>query len=148
MDEKKCMKLYNSILRIVKKDIGSNTTYTDTLHRYGKKKLGSEFVGVTASDRIPRLSLTKRYAIVNLDNHNEKGSHWVALCYTDDKEHLVYDSFGRRANKILKNKLEMFDVINSDLDREQSYRESDCGARSLAYCIFHNIYGTEAALKI
>lgn len=143
------MKLYDQILKSVVMKIGDDTTYDRQLNGYGKAKLGVKFRGVFPSDAIPKLNDLSRYAILNLDRSSEPGSHWVALAKENNHSYF-YDSFGRKATKIIPNLVYSGNgrIINTDLKAEQKVSENDCGARSLAWLILFDKYGSKIAKLI
>lgn len=131
--------------------LGNGSTFASDLKRVGQKMFPNKFSGVFARDRIPKHII---YAIVNLDKHDEKGSHWVALVDTaklsgSKGELLVYDSFGRDTKKILPNLEGRGDVIiDADDDAEQSINEDNCGARVLSWLYIFDNFGKDIALLI
>lgn len=152
MTETRSMKIYNLILNELtdEKVLGNGITYGNELNKIGVKLLKKKFKGVFPSDKIPRLSEYKKYAILNLDKSNEAGSHWIAIAY-DDKNVYVYDSFGRKSSKIIPSlKLSGNGRVRegSDYDAEQKIREDNCGGRSMAWLLFFDRYGVENAMKI
>jgi len=142
--------LYRQILKqVVIPLTGDTTTFLSELERVGNKLLGTNFKGVYASDRIPKLNELKPYAILNLDRTGEPGSHWIALA-KEGKKTWVYDSFGRSHVKIIKG-LQFSGngrVVNTDLDPEQGLTESNCGARSLAWLVLHDGWGSRYSKHI
>lgn len=150
--EDKANYLYNGILnKIVIPMVGNQSTYQNKLKEAGEELLGTpDFHGVFPSDKIPRLTTLNPYAIINLDNSNEPGSHWVAIAHADRKMY-VYDSFGRKSTEILP---DIFasgngsNIIDTDYDAEQSPKEMNCGARCLAFLILFKYYGSNMALLI
>src|SRR6056300_558843 len=98
--EKKAMKIYNSKLKILENLIGNDTTWLHELDKAGKKLFGTKFSGVYPSDKIPKLTKSKCYCILNLDKSGEPGSHWIALAKVKDKI-MFYDSFGRKGEKLI-----------------------------------------------
>lgn len=149
-NEKYCNILYNKILQdIVKPISGDKTTYLNEILGIGKKLLGIKFKGVYPSDKIPKLNDLSPYAILNLDTSKESGSHWVAIAKYGNKTYL-YDSFGRKDTQIIPN-LEFSGngrIINTDNDIEQNINQMDCGARSLAWLLFFDKFGSKCALLI
>jgi len=147
--EKKAHSDYNKILVEVKKHLGNKTTYGHTLQHEAIRNLGYRFKGVFASDKIPKLNKLRSFAILNLDNSNQPGSHWIAIAL-HKKDLIVYDSFGRNHIDIIPNLKQEFRgrVKNTDLDPEQKKSEYNCGQRSLAWLIFFQKYGAEKAMLI
>lgn len=149
MDEKKANRVYNKILKDVKKVVGGKTTYLGQLNKAGKKLLGVKFHGVYPSDKIPVLTDKTPFCILNLDKSNESGSHWISLAKIG-KHSIAYDSFGRCYTKIIPQLRYSGNgkIYNTDEDIEQPLKSTDCGARSLAWLLFLDKYGSENALKI
>lgn len=150
MTEAYCNLLYNIVLKdIIEPLTGNNTTYQNDLLKIGKKLLGDKFKGVYPSDKIPKLNKKTPYAILNLDNSNETGSHWVAIV-KKGKEIIFYDSFGREDTKIIPNLKNSGNgkILNTDKDAEQKINEYDCGARCLSFLVFHNEWGDNYSMMI
>ena len=103
--------------------------------------LKSKFKGVFARDTIPFFKINKIKKpfgfIVNLDKHNQIGSHWIAIYVPVDKNFVEYfDSFGRKPQhyqikKFLK-KRKYYQYNNIKL---QSIVNTTCGQ----YCLFYLI---------
>lgn len=149
MNETKAERLYNSILDKVVNIVGNGRTSTSQLMDTGRRILGNTFRGVFPVDRIGSTTLNHHhpYCVINLDESHKRGSHWVALCLSDEGKTIIYDSFGRASSAIVPS-LSYFDLVSTDQDREQSYDSENCGARSLAFLIFCSLYGTKAAMLI
>lgn len=150
--EIKAEKYYNDCLKDIYNMIGNKTTYDSQLSKCAKKLFGHKFKGVYASDMIPRLNDLSKYCILNLDKSNMPGSHWVALAKIEDKdEAIIYDSFGRNYKKIIPSiKFSGNGKIrNADMnDTEQKIKQTDCGARCLAFLKVCEDLGTQYALLI
>lgn len=144
MNEKQALAEYNKLLRLIKRVMGNGSTYSSDLNGLGKKVLGQSFAGVYPADRIPTLGKKQKYAIVNLDDSDEPGSHWVACAY-DNGAVQLYDSFGRNAKQILPSLTANHRVNNTDSDAEQDDTEENCGQRSLAWLILHALKGSDIA---
>ena len=149
MNEKECMKKYNTILKQIEKYTGNSTTYSDNLNAVGKKLLGVKFKEVYPSDKIPKLNDKSPYCIVNVDNSKEAGSHWMSLVKSGNNC-ILYDSFGRRNTMIIPSLRFSGNgkIIDTDQDKEQKIKEENCGSRSLAFLVFYDKYGEKNALKI
>lgn len=138
---------YDTILKTVESIIGNTTTYQGQLDELASKLFGKRYKGSHSSDRIPHLT-NKQCAIINLDPHDLPGSHWVAI-YKDSDELCVYDSFGRKTSQILPSAKEgNGKTVDADYDAEQKIKESNCGARALAWLVYIDEYGAKEALKI
>jgi len=149
MNEKTAHREYNKILKSVKKRVGSKTTYLQQLDIAGKQMFGSKFHGVYPSDRIPKLTDSRPYSILNLDKSTEPGSHWISIAKVGDHT-IVYDSFGRHHTKIIKSLSHSGNgkLISTDDDQEQPILSTDCGARSLSWLEFLDKHGAENSLLI
>lgn len=138
----------NNFLESIVRYIGNTTTKASDLLSFGKRLFGDKFIGVFSADTIPKMS-PNTYAIVNLDNSKEPGSHWIALVKTKN-EIIVYDSYGRRTTSILPSLYQTGNgvVIESENDAEQTKKEKNCGARVLAALLIYDQYGKSALLKL
>lgn len=83
-------------------------------------------------------------AIINLDKHNEPGSHWIAMVCNDKM--IIYDSFGRKTRDILPNFNKEY--INAQDDAEQNINEENCGSRCVSFLNVYDKLGSEYALLI
>jgi hypothetical protein len=149
MNEKKAEEIYKDILiNTVYPLVGKKTTYGHDLETVCKKYLGDKFKGVYPSDKLKKLTPTVPYAIYNLDNSNQGGSHWVAVV-RHANDIVVYDSFGRKAKDIIPSLTNSTGkIINTDDDAEQKVSETDCGARCVCFLFFCELYGVKNALLI
>ena len=146
--EKKIHRLYDHALKRMEEQLGSGVTYGGDLDRVGKQYLCKKFAGVYPADMLPMLSKKCPYAILNLDNSNEPGSHWIAVKYMGRERCLVYDSFGRKTQRIIPSLAERYTTVDADDDAEQENREDNCGSRSLAFLIIDDVFGTAVSRKI
>jgi hypothetical protein len=146
--EKKAHRLYDYALKRMEEKLGTGVTYGNDLDRIGKVYLGKQFAGVFPADMLPMLSRKCPYAILNLDDSNEPGSHWIAVKYLGQKKCLVYDSFGRKTQRIIPSLAERYNTVDADNDAEQENREDNCGSRSLAFLVVDDLFGTEVSRKI
>lgn len=150
LTKKKAEELFNKILKIVVEPItGTGTTYLTQLNKIGKQILGIKFKGVYPSDKIPKLNNLSPYCILNLDKSTQPGSHWISLVKYGDNC-IVYDSFGRNHAQIIPNLRFSGNgrVINTEDDAEQNKNDENCGALSLSFIIFYNLYGPSNSLLI
>ena len=151
MNEDEIEKIYNKILKRIEKNCikHSGSTFMSELNKIGNEIMGIKFRGVFPSDKIPKLNELRPYCILNLDKSNQSGSHWIAVV-KDKNEIICYDSFGRKAKKIIPSLFSSRNgkVIDTDLDREQHILETNCGQRCLSFLIFYDKYGKEKSLMI
>ena len=146
-EEQRANAIYNSILSLVVKPITKGkTTYENNILKFGKQFLKKEFSGVYASDTLPKLKSTSPYAVCNVDNSFQKGSHWLAVIRIGPNKILVYDSFGRKSSELVPNIVgNGMSIVDSDYDAEQQPDEVDCGARCLAYILMCKHWGVKLA---
>ncbi len=148
--------LYDIILhQIVEPIIGNTTTLGSTLHKLGQRLFGVKWLGVVAVNKIPKKIPFGHFLIVNLDEDDLPGSHWISLIGDGDKV-LVYDSYGRDPQKILgkfgkKNKFMSTDIAQhgaTDTDAEQSLVETNCGSRAVTALILYHQFGKAAFMDL
>ena len=102
----------------------TGVTFKSDIEELGQELLGSAFGGVFAkNEKRPK----KKYCIVNTDSLGEPGQHWFSCCPNG----YVYDSLKKNG------------MVN---DKEQADSEENCGARALAFCVFHSIDSEKAEL--
>lgn len=129
-------RIYDNVLGVIQKWMGKGTTYSSELLNAGRDMFSDKFKGVFPFDKIPKTK--KGYMIINLDDSDEPGSHWIAKA-----DNMLYDSFGRDFSKYVKGAKK-----SSDKDSEQSVVESNCGQRCLAWLYIFDKFGPKAALSI
>ena len=83
--------------------------------------------------------------VINLDNHNQSGSHWVALYFNLNKKQIYYyDSvglkFGKKIVNFIKNiinnigdKFEYYDIRYNK--KRHQYDNSECGVYSMDFIV-------------
>ena len=91
---------------------------------------------------MPKYIKNNQCFILNTDSSRSanKFGHWVGFYKTNGKL-WYYDSFARQKEKLSKywkNK-RMYNANKTD--RDQSYEESSCGSRSMAWLIIFRKYG-------
>lgn len=146
MDEKIAHKAYGKILRLILKEVGSEMTWTEQLNSLGQALLGKKYQGAFPYNHVPTLTKSRPYAIVNTDDSDGPGEHWIAVANTKTGARAVYDSFGRKSSKILRKMKGK--KIDADSDAEQKDHEDSCGQRCIAWLVFVDIYGVKAGLLI
>ncbi len=147
--EKKATKLFEKIRnQVIKIFPGETNNYE--LNKYCKSLFGRKFSGVYSANTIPILKRMQS-CIINLDNSDKPGSHWIVVCRDNKKCLYFYDSFGRKPQNILPNLLHRYNSysINYDgKDKEQRKNEENCGANCIAFiCVYYEL-GPNFALKI
>lgn len=139
--------IYSIILDNIQQILGKNDTFDSDLNKIGVDLFGDLWGGVFPVDKW-KPNQKKPYAIVNLDTSDMPGSHWVAII-TEPNHILVYDSFGRTSQKILKKlKVGSGTIIDTEYDAEQDKKEYNCGQRSLSALLVYDLYGRNMFLKL
>ena len=90
--------------------------------------LNDYFGGVFSKDNLPNKLIKGKYYIINLNNHNQSGSHWTCFYYNYPLYSIYYDSYGYPAPLEVQNKIKPY--IFNDVDI-QDYNSRSCGY----YCI-------------
>lgn len=134
-------------------ELKNKVTDDSQLKQVGSKLLGSHFLGAYSYDKVPwRRVKDKASFIINVDHSSKKGSHWVAVYY-ENRVCYLYDSFGRKSNKLLKPFLTIlkkhgYRYKDSDHDQEQANAADTCGQFSLAWLYVVQTRGIQRALTI
>lgn len=113
-----------------------------TLDAIGKNLIRG-YKGSYPYDKLPDLKNGEK-AIINQDSHDEPGSHWMAVCRVNGKLY-GYDSFARNIERLIPIHKS---ISNDTKDREQTVKETNCGARSLAFLYAVDELGIDNAMKI
>ena len=132
--------IYDHVLKYVEKRLGTNgVTTAGQLDDVCKEAFKTEWAGVYPADKLIALNAKKCKAIYNADRHDEPGTHWMALYYSEDTgKTYSYDSYGRnlKTDKVYKNlkrskrlKLKQ----SQEFDAEQTESQSNCGARCISW---------------
>ena len=115
----------NELVDYVESLLGTNgITFQSQLEQVGKDLMGDKFGGVYAVDqKRPK----NKHCVVNTDQLGGPGKHWFCVCPNG----YVYDSLKENG---MQN------------DKEQADSEENCGARSVAFCVFHWLDSESAEL--
>ena len=115
---KELVKYVESLLRT------DSITFKSQLEQVGEDLMGPSFGGVYASDEErPK----NKHCVVNTDNLGGPGKHWFCVCPNGYK----YDSLKKQG---------------AQNDKEQADSEENCGARAIAFCVFHWLDSKSAEL--
>ncbi len=138
--------------------VGNGVTNSQQLNEIGRIVLPGKFAGVFTQDM--DIDTSKPYSIYNLDVKGQPGSHWVATAIhpigsgrsirrgSGKPKVLVYDSFGRKSNKILPILSKKYDIKDTDYDAEQLESENNCGLNSMAWLMVCDVLGPHFASLI
>ena len=130
------LKEYETNLMNINDILGNGSTDNIQLYKIGKLLFDKRFIGVFPSNKI---GILKNNEMCILNTDDKKGVHWCA-CYKYKNKHFIYDSFNRNVKNLSKHWKHKSSFINSNIDRDQSYEESDCGQRSIAWLISFDKY--------
>jgi hypothetical protein len=161
--DKPAEQIYEYILhRIVEPLIGNTTTFGSDLNKMGKAFFGDQWMGVVSVDKVPENIPKNHYLVVNLDESNLPGSHWVGIVGdkarkgSNKNDVLLYDSYGRDPADIVPKLSKRMNIKSTDKredgahdeDAEQGVLETNCGARTLAALILHSQFGRNAFMSL
>ena len=133
------LKEYDETLMLIEDMIGSNGSSNFQLDKLGENIFGPYYLGTYSSDHFPKYIHNEQCFIMNNKSSRTKGEHFIAF-YKRNGKLYGYDTFDRKPNTLSpywKNK----HIINANTERSQSYREGNCGPRSLAWLICFSKYG-------
>ena len=89
------------------------------------------FGGVHSRDNVPRLK--NKFYIVNLDDYEGPGTHWIAIFNVYRDEIIYFDSFGvDPPEEILKKLLDVHKKMIMNTYRIQALNSENCGF----FCIY------------
>ena len=151
--EERATQIYKRILHeVLEPVLGKTTTYSTDLLNMGKRVLGNKFKGVFASDKIPQLTDSQPYAILNLDTSTQTGSHWLSIAKIPNQRKIImHDTFARKTKKIIPALLNSNNgkIVHADLsDKEQTVSEENCGAQALAFLCLFEYFGGYSVAKL
>jgi len=111
-----------------------------------KLSFGSCVINELCNINIKRLlsrGKTKVGVVLNLDNHDQDGSHWVSLFCDFDKDNIYYfDSYGYKETKEVRNFVERLQKQGKELNKDikfninknrHQYKNSECGVYSMNF---------------
>lgn len=141
----KAEKFYIQNLQSLQKKYNRKEKNTSELNKMGKYYFGKKYIGTYPSDMLPQMK-HGQYAIVNLDNSSQPGTHWIAVAKNGNKT-LMYDSFGRTTYNIIPSLLQSGNgvIVHTERDVEQADHESNCGLRCISFLKVYDKYGFKGA---
>ena len=117
----------------------SGTTNNVELNRLGKMLFGDLFIGVFSSNEFPKYIKNNQMFIINNTSSKTDGQHWLSFIKSSkSKGHKPrlygYDSYNRDIHKLSPYfKYKRF--VNANSNRDESFVETDCGQRSVAWLL-------------
>lgn len=142
--------MYKKALKYFESIMGNDITSTTDLNKVGNIVFRENWKGTFPSDRLPKLQKGE-VCIINVDKHNQLGSHWISVCRSKKSGKLwIYDSYGRKINKLIPH-LKNLKFLEPEDDPEQDLngkREDNCGQRSLSYILVFTQFGEDVAIYI
>ena len=145
---------YVNLLKHIEGKLGRRETYSDDLDRLGREYCGSLWGGVWAADDHVWPTAERPVLLRNTDVGSGEGVHWVGEGW-DNGRIVQYDSFGRTWRKMVEPGHTIVDNRDvpggryemTDRDHEQRENETNCGPRSLAWCLLFLI-DRETAMRV
>jgi len=112
-----------------------STTSNNELDIFGKKLYGNKYIGTYPADTFVNKIYPEmkdgNISVVNIDNHNQSGEHWVSFMKIGNKLY-GYDSYGKnikKYNPVFK-KLKIIQDTN-DGEQTLSFSDKSCGQHAL-----------------
>ena len=103
-----------------------------------KLKDKKQFLGCFPIDKIPNLQKNESI-IINSDEHNEEGTHWMGLKITSKNVCLFFDSFGEPPNiRIINSLSKKFRKLVYNSIQIQSVFSNKCGEFSMQFICLVN----------
>lgn len=149
LTEKQVERKFKSINKKLLKQIGhTEATNNFELDNIGKDLFGSKWLGVYMSNsKIPKTP-KQAYFIINVDKIGQRGSHWMGVYRTTNNTYYMFDSFGRRSDRLVPSFTRGKIIIDSDYDADQHDSTDICGSLCLSWLVVVRDYGIRNALKI
>lgn len=95
------------------------------------------FLGTFPADRIPAITSYPSSMVVNMDNSNLPGSHWVAIFVPSRHTVFYYDSFGvKPSNRHIREFLRKFLHVHINPTTFQSLVSDVCGFYVMYFLYF------------
>ena len=145
MSKYRILKDYSQVLMKIEDILGDGVTTNIQLDKLGYHLFGNKYLGTLSSDQFPKYIREGQCFILNTDSSKSlnKSGHWVSF-YKLNKRLYYYDSFMRQPNKLSQFWINKKLINANRTDRDQSYKESDCGSRSLAWIVIFSKWGERA----
>ena len=143
----KILKEYEKLLMKAEDILGNGSTTNMQLEILGKFLFKEKFLGVYSANTFPHM-LNNEMLIINTDPSTKSGTHWISVFKYKNK-YYCYDTFNRDIKTLfspyLKNKK---NIVNANIDRDESFSEDNCGQRAICWLILANKYGPNIIMNI
>ena len=142
MSKYQILKDYEQVLMDLEDVLGSGVTTNDQLDKLGYSIFKNDYLGTFSSDKMPKYIKNNQCFILNTDSSRSanKYGHWIGF-YKLNWKLWYYDSFARPKEKLSKFWKTKRMYSANTTDRDQSFEESSCGSRSIAWLIVFRKYG-------
>ena len=140
---------FKNHVKSLEQKIGSGVTNTTQLNFICKSLFGDKYHGTYSSNQLPNLSAKKPYAITNVDNSKQRGSHWVAIFRDPVKrKYMLFDSFERPTRSLIPSAYKKYKPVDTDYDVDQRDNQDDCGQSCVSFLRICDELGWNYALTI
>ena len=134
------------------KKFGRNALDNFQLDDECKNLFKNKFKFVGLQDELTAEQMKPGYYIINTDENNGSGIHWISLVITP-KSVYIFDSFGRPSKQILKTLYKNLNekklkIIDSDPKQEQKGNSVICGHLCICFLICCKKYGVVKTVKL
>ena len=106
-----------------------DTLYSDDILYYAEKLQIPNFIGVFMSDELPTSSLQEESGVLNLQNHTNIGSHWIAWRKSENNA-WYFDSYSEPPDSGLKAHLGKIEIKQSAITVQKDTTK-ECGSQCL-----------------
>ena len=139
------LKFYEKSLMYIEDAIGDKATNNVQLDKLGYSLFASDYLGTFSADKFPKYIREGQCFILNTDSSRSTNryGHWVSFIKINKKLY-YYDSYMRSPSKLSKYWKNRKMINANKIDRDESYEESNCGQRSMAFLILIKKFGERA----
>ena len=124
------MKVFDYNYYITKPPL-SNFDILQLVNQMNNKRMLKNFKGVFMRNEISGIPKLKECGIINLDDKENKGTHWVCYFIFNSSIAYYFDSFGLYPPIELQNYLKEYNIIGSNFQL-QDFNTNYCGY----YCLY------------
>ena len=139
MSKYQILKEYEQNLMQIEDLIGASITDNHKLDKLGSLLFGTNYIGTFSSDYFPHHIKNEQCFIMNNKSSRSVGEHFVPF-YKKDGKLYGYDTFNRPVHSLSKYWANI-NIIDANTKRDQSWKEKDCGSRSMAFLLSFSKWG-------